>query len=78
MKSDRPFPLMNSVTMGDRHLYRKVLELVSIAPIPPNRIMLAQLLDIPDWKIKNIVDFWRSHGMIYIDRGMLYATQHLN
>lgn len=78
MKNDRPLCLMDSVAMGDRHLYRKVLELVSIAPIPPNRIMLAQLLDIPDWKIKNVVDFWRSNGMIQVKKGMLYATQHLN
>lgn len=78
MKSDRPLPLMDSVAMGDRHLYRTILRLVSIAPIPPNQIMLAQLLDIPDWKIKNVVDFWRSHGMIRVEKGMLYATQHLN
>jgi hypothetical protein len=69
---------MDSVAMGDRHLYRKVLELVSIAPIPPNQIILAQLLNTPDWKIKNAVEFWQVHGMIRVERGMLYATNNLN
>lgn len=78
MKSETPLQLMSSVARGDRQLYRKVLELVSIAPIPPNPIMLSQLLNAPDWKIKKAIEFWRSHGMIKIDKGMLYAIADLN
>ncbi|MGL5878749.1 MAG: hypothetical protein ACRC2V_13365 [Xenococcaceae cyanobacterium] len=78
MKSDIPLRLMDSVAKGDRHIYRKVLELVSIAPIPPNPIMLAQLLNTSTWKVKNAVEFWRSHGMIQINEEMLYATHNLN
>jgi hypothetical protein len=78
MKNNFHLRLIDSVAMGDRHLYRKVLELVLIAAVPPNQIILARLLNIPDWKIKNAVEFWRFHGMIQIDKGMLYATNNLN
>lgn len=77
MRNDRPWR-MDLVAKGDRHFYRKVLELVSIAPIPPNPIMLAQLLNTPTWRVKNAVEFWRSHGIIQVKEGMLYATHNLN
>jgi hypothetical protein len=69
---------MDSVAIGDKHLYRKVLGFVLIAPIPPNQVTLARLLNTPEWKIKNAVEFWRSHGMIQVNKGMLYATTNLN
>ena len=78
MKSDIPLRLMDSVTKGDQHFYRKVLELVLIASIPPDPIMLSQLLNTPSWRVKNAVEFWRSHGMIKVKKGMLYATRDLN
>lgn len=70
--------LMESVPKGDQHLYRKVLELVSIAPIPPNPVMLSQLLNAPHWKVKGAVKFWQSHGMIKTEKGLLYAVNELN
>ena len=70
--------LMESVPKGDRHLYRKILELVSIAPIPPNLMMLSQILKTPHWKVKGAIKFWRSHGMIKIEKGMLYSIGDLN
>ena len=78
MKIDTSLRLMDSVTKSDRHLYRRVLELVSIAPTPPNPVILSQLLITPSWKVKNAVEFWRSHGMIKVEKGMLYATRDLN
>jgi hypothetical protein len=69
---------MDSVAIGDQHIYKKVLEIVLIAPIPPNQAILARLLNIPDCKIQNAVEFWRLHGMIRVEQGMFYAIQHLN
>ena len=78
MKNNLPLQLMDSVARGDRHIYRTVLKLVSIAPIPPNQIMLSQLLHTPTWKVRDAVEFWQLHGMIQSKQGMLYATQNLN